>query len=88
MVRIYFEVLSLFLLPTAVYMAFKLATLRPGHSASMVVAQAPVMVLSFLGLCLVVGVLALFGSEGDGRPGQTYEPAVVRDGKLIPGHMK
>ncbi len=88
MIRIYLEVLSLFLLPTAVYVAFKFATLRPGRTAGMVIAQAPVMVLSILGLGLVVGVLTLFGTEGDGRPGQTYEPAHVRDGQLIPGRMK
>ena len=88
MLRIYFEVVTLFLLPTLVYAAVKLATLRPGHTASMVLSQAPVLVLSVLGMMLVVGVLTMFGSEGDGRPGQTYEPAHVRDGKLIPGRME
>lgn len=88
MIRVYLEVLSLFLLPTAVYVAFKLATLRPGHTAGTVIAQAPVMILSLLGLSLVMCVLTLFGTESGGRPGQTYEPAQVRDGKLIPGHMK
>lgn len=88
MIRTYLEVLSLFLLPTATYVAFKFATLRPGHTAGMVIAQAPVLTLSALGLGLVVGVLSLFGTEGGGRPGQTYEPAQVRDGTLIPGRMK
>jgi len=88
MIRVFLEVMTLFFLPTLIYVAFAIATRRPGLSALAALDRMPVFVLSILGAGLVTGVLALLGSEGTGKPGQAYEPAVMKDGKLIPGHMR
>jgi hypothetical protein len=30
----------------------------------------------------------LFGSNQGGKPGQEYQPGVLKDGKIVPGRMK
>ena len=88
MIRVLIEVFGLFLLPTAIYLAFALLTRSPGTSTTSIIARAPVLALSILGALLVTGVLALFGDVTDGKPGQVYQPATVKDGKVVPGQMR
>ena len=88
MIRVLFEVFGLFLLPTALYVAFAMLTRGPGTSVAAIIVRAPVLVLSVLGVLLVTGVLALFGDVTDGKPGQAYQPATVKDGKVVPGQMR
>jgi hypothetical protein len=88
MIRVFIENLLLFLLPTALYVSFGLLTRKPETSAISVINRMPVLTLSVLGASLVAIVLSLFGNVGNGRPGDTYEPAVFKDGQVIPGRMK
>ena len=88
MIRVFLECLTLFFIPTVIYVAFAVLTRRPDTTVLTIVSRAPVLTLSVLGACIVTGVLGYFGNVGDGKPGQTYEPAVVKDGKVIPGHMR
>ena len=88
MIRVFIESFMLFLLPTAIYFAAAFLTRRAGTPSSMVLARAPMLTLGLLGASLVFAVISLFGNIGDGKPGQSYEPAVFKDGKVVPGRMK
>ncbi len=88
MIRVLIENLLLFLLPTALYVSFALLVRPSDRSAVQVINRAPILTLAILGASLVAIVLSVFGNVGDGKPGQAYEPAVFKDGKVIPGHMR
>jgi Family of unknown function (DUF6111) len=88
MIRVFIENLLLFLLPTALYVSFALLVRRPETTAITVINRAPILPLAVLGASLVAIVLSLFGNVGDGKPGQAYEPAIFKDGKVIPGRMR
>lgn len=90
MIRIVIENTLLFLLPTAIYVAYVLlkrrmeGTTGPAH----VLDDAPLIWLVAAGAALVVITLIAFGSVSGGKPGQTYQPPVFRDGKIEPGYIK
>lgn len=88
MIRVVIEIMLLFLLPTALYVSFALLTRGPETTSTAIISRAPVLMLAILGASLVSIVLSIFGNAGNGRPGQAYEPAVIKDGKVIPGRMK
>ena len=88
MIRVFIESLMLFLAPTVLYVSFALLTRRDNTSSVAIISRAPILTLALLGASLVALVLSLFGNVGDGKPGQAYEPAVYKDGKVIPGRMK
>jgi Family of unknown function (DUF6111) len=88
MIRIVLENVVLFLLPAFAYFTFKLATRRNETPAVRVVEEAPLAALFVIGSLLMVGTLVLFGSNQGGRPGQEYQPGVLKDGKIVPGWMK
>ena len=88
MTRVLIESFMLFLLPTAFYLAAAFLTRRAETSATMVVARAPMLTLGLLGASLVFAVITVFGNTGEGKPGQAYEPAVFKDGQVVPGRMK
>lgn len=89
MIRVLIESLLLFLLPSAVYFTYALATRPPGTSLGSVAARAPTLLLSVFGAAMVFTIMVLFGKVGDGRPGQAYVPAVVdKDGNVVPGRMR
>jgi hypothetical protein len=50
--------------------------------------DAPFIWLAVIGAGLVFAVLALFGSVSTSNPNGTYEPAVYKDGKIVPGRIK
>ena len=50
--------------------------------------DAPFIWLALTGAVLVFAVLLLFGSVSTGNPTGTYEPAVYKDGKIVPGRIK
>jgi hypothetical protein len=65
----------------------------PNSSASVpnlhaVLNDAPVVWLAMMGAGLVFAVLLIFGSVSTSDPNGTYEPAVYKDGKIIPGRIK
>ena len=88
MIRVFIEAFLLFLLPSIIYFTFAFTTRPGGVSAGMVAARAPTLLLSVIGAALVFTVMVLFGRTGEGKPGQAYQPAVVKDGVFIPGRMQ
>lgn len=88
MIRVLIEAFLLFLLPSAIYFTFALSTRPAGVSASSVAARAPSLLLGVIGAALVFTIMVVMGRVGDGKPGQAYEPAAVKDGQLVPGRMK
>ena len=90
MIRIIIENIILFLLPTALYLAYKWLTSADSktHSTAQALNDAPLIWLAAIGSVLVVVTLAVFGSNVAGKPGQDYRPAVLRDGKVVPGEIK
>jgi Family of unknown function (DUF6111) len=65
-------------------------SIPPANDANMrrVLNDAPFIWLALTGAVLVFAVLALFGSISTSNPNGTYEPAVYKDGKIVPGRIK
>jgi hypothetical protein len=60
----------------------------PNTSGGHVLSDAPFIWLALIGAGLVFAVLALYGSVSTGNPNGRYEPAVYKDGKIVPGQIK
>ena len=89
MIRVVIEIILLFLLPSIVYFTFALSSRADGVTVGMVAARAPTLLLGVLGAALVFTVMVMFGTmAGEGKPGQAYQPAVVKDGVIVPGRMQ
>jgi hypothetical protein len=89
MIRIIMENTLLFLLPTIVYCAFVyLKSWFVGGTGAGVLDDAPLVWLVAIGAALVIGTLITYGLGPGGKPGQTYQPPVFRDGKIEPGVLK
>lgn len=97
MIRVMIENFLLFLLPTVLYLAYRYVqrarakdemTPPGGHALRQDLDDAPFLWLFVTGAGLVLATLIAFGSTDSGKPGQTYYPPVVKDGKVIPGHFK
>jgi hypothetical protein len=88
MLRIIIENILLLLLPTALYLTYIYVTHKPGEKRNRAINEAPLILLFLAGIGAVVLVLALFGTAGDGRPGDVYQPPVYRDGEIVPGGFK
>lgn len=86
MIRVVIENIVLFLLPTAVYALYVAAT-RSDMSKG-ILDEAPLAWLMMTGTGLVLVVLAAFGSNTGGTPGQRYEPPSMKDGHIEPGRIK
>jgi hypothetical protein len=87
MIRVVLEIIVLFLLPTAVYLAYAFLAREEG-ATSRLWDGAPVVWLIAAGAALAFTVLIAFGDTSGGRPGEIYVPPEVKDGKIIPGHFK
>jgi hypothetical protein len=89
MIRIVIENILLFLLPTVIYVAYVALKRRvEGASGGNILDDAPLVWLFAAGAVLVIATLVVFGSTSGGKPGQTYQPPVFRDGKIEPGQLK
>lgn len=90
MIRIVVENVLLFLLPTAIYVAYMMLKRRTegGPVSGNVLEDAPIVWLVGAGAALVIITLIAFGTVSGGKPGQTYQPPVFRDGKIEPGYIK
>jgi uncharacterized protein DUF6111 len=96
MIRIIVENFLLFLLPTVLYLTYRYFVGRQSGSTSggknpslnTHINDAPLLWLFAAGAGLVLATLIAFGSTDSGKPGQTYYPPDVKDGKIIPGHFK
>lgn len=96
MIRTVIENLLLFLLPTLIYAAWvlfsrsKRAEGEDGEdtsSISSLVNDAPLLWLFVSGAFLVVVTLTFFGTSSGGKPGQQYQPSILKDGKIQPSHI-
>jgi hypothetical protein len=89
MIRIVLENVLLFLLPAFAYFTYKLAMSRGTTTATQVFNDAPLVVLLVAGGVLMFGTLIMFATTTDGgKPGQAYEPGVLKDGRVQPGRMR
>lgn len=86
MIRLVIENIVLFLLPTIVYAIYVAATRSDNRQG--ILDEAPLIWLMMSGTVLVLVVLAAFGSNTGGVPGQAYEPPSLRDGQIQPGRIK
>jgi hypothetical protein len=86
MIRIVIENILLFLLPTVVYVIYVAAT--RGDSRKGIFDEAPLAWLMLAGSVLVLAVLATYGSDTRGKPGQVYIPPTMKDGRIEPGRIE
>lgn len=63
-------------------------TSPPSANVGHVLSDAPFIWLALIGAGLVFAVLALYGSISTSNPDGRYEPAVYKDGKIVPGQIK
>jgi len=87
MIRIVAENILLFLLPTIIYVAYVYMTREEKPGAIRALDDAPLIWLFVAGALLVIVTLATFGSLSGGKPGQTYTPPSLKDGRIEPGHL-
>ena len=89
MIRVVVENVLLFLLPSAMYIAYVLLT-RRSSTAGTVINEAPLVWLFLAGAVLVGITLVYYASTATGgKPGQTYTPPRVgKDGRIEPGVLK
>ncbi len=90
MIRVVLQNIVLLLLPSVAYLAFMILRRREQNLAGVgkILHEAPIAWLIGSGTVLMLAGLAYFGSDAGGRPGETYQPPVYRDGKIIPGRGK
>lgn len=70
---------ALFLVPFAAFAAWWLLAMNRGPSpAAVAIAAAGLLVLAL--------ALIWFAEQGTLGPGQSYVPAQVEDGRIVPGH--
>ena len=97
MIRIVFENILLFLLPTLLYLAYVLLTREtagpdantdPSRPQVGLLDDAPLLYLFAAGVALVLVTLIAFGSISGGKPNQPYTPPAIKDGHIQPGHTE
>jgi hypothetical protein len=88
MIRIVIENILLFLLPTAIYVAYVLLTRRT-TAAGTVINDAPLVWLFVAGALIVAATLVYYGTNTPGgSPDKHYTPPRVKDGRIEPGELK
>ncbi len=88
MIRVVIENVLLFLLPTAMYVAYVLLT-RRNAAAGTVINDAPLVWLFIAGALLVGATLVYYATITPGAaPGAVYTPPRMKDGRIEPGTLK
>jgi hypothetical protein len=89
MIRVVIENVLLFLLPTAVYLAYVVLTRRSATTGTDIINEAPLVWLFMLGALCVAATLVYYATiTPGGTPGQTYTPPRMKNGKIEPGQLK
>ena len=91
MIRLVVENTLLFLLPAAIYfgfMYFRSVGQGTPQSRNDLWNEAPLAYLFIIGAALVMAVMLTFATFEGGKPGQTYHPPRMEDGKIIPGYYE
>ncbi|MCP4934504.1 MAG: hypothetical protein GY927_09945 [bacterium] len=87
MTRVMLVYTILLLLPFLIFGGWRwIAKGARGHKEIM--SDAPVLVLLLLGILLLGGGLYFLASKEQTGIGGVYHPAVIKDGKIIPGHFE
>lgn len=87
MIRIVIENILLFLAPTVAYLIYALVTRPEQRSGVAVLDDAPLIWLFAAGAALLLVTLVFFSSTSGGKPGQSYTPPSIKDGRIAPGHI-
>lgn len=87
MLRFVLESVALFLAPTLIYIAY-VWLMRGDDKSRPLLSEAPLIWLFAAGAIITVAIMAMFAQTEGGKPGQTYFPPTVKDGKVVPGHFK
>jgi hypothetical protein len=85
--RIIFELSGFFLLPFLSYAIFLVWQQRHPSAAKAILTKRALQIQTLIGLAFVAGALLFFGLTDPHKTG-AYVPAVVKDGKLIPGRVE
>lgn len=88
MTRIVAEIILLFLLPTLLWVGYAYLTREERPDGTYILKDAPLFYLIPAGAALVLVTLVVFGSREGGTPGKPYDPPVLKDGKIEPGHTR
>jgi hypothetical protein len=86
MLRVFLINALLLFLPTLVYFAYVWVARKDGRQGE--VSPAPVFWLFAIGLMMMVAGIGYSIQVQQGKPGQKYHPATVKDGVFVPGHME
>jgi len=76
--------LLLLILPFVLYWFY----LRYAQKTGKEIKTYPLIPLLIIGGLLTIGTLFAFGDGRSAKPGDTYNPAVFKDGKIQPGTTK
>jgi ethanolamine transporter EutH len=85
--RIIFELSGFFFLPFICYAGFLIWQERHPSAARAILTRKALQIQTLIGLVLVVAFLLVFGLSDEHKTGG-YVPAVVKDGKLVPGRIE
>lgn len=83
MIRIVIENLLLFLLPTLIFVGYRVLVGTQGNGTRGVLEGVPFVWLFAAGAITVAAFVIYFASFDGGRPGEAYYPPVQRDGQII-----
>jgi Family of unknown function (DUF6111) len=87
MIRPALTEIALFLTPFVVYAVFLLATNASVlHSKSWPPRRLATLLIA--ALVLMIGSFVVLAQFSGARPGSTYVPAHIEDGKFVPGHTQ
>lgn len=87
MIRIVIENILLFLMPTLAYLVYVLVTRPEQRNGVAVFDDAPLIWLFAAGAALLLITLMFFSTTTGGKPGQSYTPPSIKDGRITPGHI-
>jgi len=85
--RVIFELSGFFFLPFIAYAAFLIWQHEHPRAAKKILHRKALQIQVLIGLVFVVAALFVLGLADDKRIGG-YAPAVVKDGKLVPGKVE
>lgn len=84
--RIIFELAGFFFLPFLFYALFLMFEQRNPSAAKRIFERKALLMQAFIGLVIVAAVL-LFIGFADSKSTGPYQPAIFKDGQLIPGRV-
>lgn len=87
MARVIFEIGGFFFLPFLAYAAFVIWEGKHPREAKKIFEKKAFLIQTIIGLALMATVLLVFGFTDAPHKG-AYQPAVFKDGQLVPGTIQ